>query len=123
MRKRSKNQDISVHAIAGSRVVLLGLSTHFPDEAWPEAELRTLAETLGVEGRVEFRGRVDEDELRELYARCGVVFYAPFDEKNYEFCFACHERDIRVIVDGVARIFFPGAPVQEAAVSASAQAE
>jgi predicted CXXCH cytochrome family protein len=21
-------------------------------------------------------------------------FYAPFDEKNYEFCFACHERDI-----------------------------
>ena len=42
--------------------------------------LEALAAELGVAARVEFLGRVDDRVLRGLYARAGVVFYAPFDE-------------------------------------------
>jgi glycosyltransferase involved in cell wall biosynthesis len=31
-------------------------------------------------GRVRFTGRVSEEELADLYARCRAVFYAPVDE-------------------------------------------
>jgi glycosyltransferase involved in cell wall biosynthesis len=34
----------------------------------------------GVNGRIQFAGRVDGDELVELYARCLAVYYAPVDE-------------------------------------------
>jgi glycosyltransferase involved in cell wall biosynthesis len=34
----------------------------------------------GLNGQVEFAGRVDEDELADLYARCLAVYYAPVDE-------------------------------------------
>ncbi|HEY6030268.1 MAG TPA: glycosyltransferase family 4 protein, partial [Gaiellaceae bacterium] len=34
----------------------------------------------GLNGQVEFAGRVDDDELVDLYARCLAVFYAPVDE-------------------------------------------
>ena len=34
----------------------------------------------GLNGRAEFPGRVDEDELASLYARCLAVYYAPVDE-------------------------------------------
>jgi glycosyltransferase involved in cell wall biosynthesis len=33
-----------------------------------------------VDSRVRFAGRVDEDELAGLYARCRATFYAPIDE-------------------------------------------
>jgi glycosyltransferase involved in cell wall biosynthesis len=42
--------------------------------------LKMLARTLGVAERIDFRGWVDEPTLKTLYARCGAVFYAPFDE-------------------------------------------
>ncbi len=34
----------------------------------------------GLNGQVEFRGRVDGTELADLYARCLAVYYAPVDE-------------------------------------------
>jgi glycosyltransferase involved in cell wall biosynthesis len=34
----------------------------------------------GLNGRVELLGRVDEERLADLYARCLAVFYAPVDE-------------------------------------------
>ena len=33
-----------------------------------------------ADGNVRFAGRVSEDELADLYARCLAVFYAPVDE-------------------------------------------
>jgi glycosyltransferase involved in cell wall biosynthesis len=51
----------------------------------PERErLKSLARTLGIEERVEFRGFVPDDELVALYAGARAVYYAPFDE-DYGF--------------------------------------
>jgi len=61
------------HMPEGLRVVIVGRGPL-------EAQLKGLAERLGVGGRVEFRGHVSEDELKRLYATCGAVFYAPYDE-------------------------------------------
>jgi glycosyltransferase involved in cell wall biosynthesis len=42
--------------------------------------LEDLAHELGLDGRVSFTGRVDEQELADLYGRCLAVYYAPVDE-------------------------------------------
>jgi glycosyltransferase involved in cell wall biosynthesis len=63
----------AAHLRPGSRVVVVG-------EGAEREPLERLASSLGVSGRVEFRGFVDEATLLELYARAGAVFYAPFDE-------------------------------------------
>ena len=34
----------------------------------------------GLNGQVEFAGRVDDERLADLYARCLAVYYAPVDE-------------------------------------------
>ncbi|HWB21443.1 MAG TPA: glycosyltransferase family 4 protein [Gaiellaceae bacterium] len=34
----------------------------------------------GLNGQVEFTGRVDDEQLADLYARCLAVYYAPIDE-------------------------------------------
>ena len=44
------------------------------------AELERLADRLGIRDRVTFAGRVSDDELIDLYARCLGVVYPPFDE-------------------------------------------
>jgi glycosyltransferase involved in cell wall biosynthesis len=49
-------------------------------EGTERAPLASLAASLGVADRVAFRGRLDDAELKSLYARCTAVFYAPFDE-------------------------------------------
>ena len=47
----------------------------------PDRErLESLAAERGLNGRAEFAGRVDADELASLYARCLAVYYAPVDE-------------------------------------------
>ena len=47
----------------------------------PDRErLEALAHDRGLNGRAEFTGRIDEDELASLYARCLAVYYAPVDE-------------------------------------------
>ncbi|MBN2053894.1 glycosyltransferase, partial [bacterium] len=44
------------------------------------AALEKLAWELGVEARVIFTGRVDDENLLRLYGTCGAVYYAPYDE-------------------------------------------
>ena len=47
----------------------------------PDRErLEQLAAERGLDGRVTFAGRVDDDELVDLYADCLAVYYAPIDE-------------------------------------------
>jgi glycosyltransferase involved in cell wall biosynthesis len=42
--------------------------------------LEQLARDRGLDGRAKFAGRVSEQELADLYARCLAVYYAPVDE-------------------------------------------
>jgi glycosyltransferase involved in cell wall biosynthesis len=56
-----------------SRVVVVG-------EGPLRADLERLAASLGVASRVEFRGYVEDHVVKDLYARAGAVFYAPYDE-------------------------------------------
>ena len=49
-----------------------------------EEDLKRLASELGVAHRVDFVGRVSEEALLDLYARCRGVFFAPFME-DYGF--------------------------------------
>jgi glycosyltransferase involved in cell wall biosynthesis len=63
----------AAHLPRAARVVVVG-------EGAERARLERLAETEGVADRVSFLGRVGDEEVKELYARCGAVFYAPFDE-------------------------------------------
>ncbi len=47
----------------------------------PELQgLEALARELGLGQRARFLGRLPDPEVRELYARAGAVFYAPWDE-------------------------------------------
>jgi glycosyltransferase involved in cell wall biosynthesis len=49
-----------------------------------EENLKRLASELGVANRVDFVGRVSEEDLVSYYARCRGVFFAPFME-DYGF--------------------------------------
>jgi len=47
----------------------------------PDRErLEDVVRKRGLDGRARFTGRIDEEELAALYARCLVVYYAPVDE-------------------------------------------
>jgi glycosyltransferase involved in cell wall biosynthesis len=73
---RAKRVDLLLEAAAladGVRVVVAG-------EGPDRERLERLSAQRGLDGRVSFAGRVDDDELADLYARCLAVFYAPFDE-------------------------------------------
>ncbi len=72
----AKRVDLLVRAatsLDGLRVVVAGDG---PDRR----RLESLADDLRLNGRVAFAGRVPEDELASLYARCLAVYYAPIDE-------------------------------------------
>jgi glycosyltransferase involved in cell wall biosynthesis len=49
-----------------------------------EKVLRRMASELGISHRIEFLGRVDEENLLLHYARCRAVYFAPFME-DYGF--------------------------------------
>jgi glycosyltransferase involved in cell wall biosynthesis len=73
---RAKRIDLLLEAAAldGSlRCVVVGDG---PDRKRLEARARE----LGLNGRVDFAGRVDEGRLADLYGRCLAVYYAPVDE-------------------------------------------
>jgi glycosyltransferase involved in cell wall biosynthesis len=53
------------------RVVIVG-------EGPDRRRLEQVAGTLN--GRIEFTGRIDDEQLADLYARCLAVYYAPVDE-------------------------------------------
>jgi glycosyltransferase involved in cell wall biosynthesis len=63
-----------VHTAPTVRAIIVG-------EGDQRAALESEAERLGLEAdRVHFAGRVSDEELVELYARCMAVYYAPVDE-------------------------------------------
>jgi glycosyltransferase involved in cell wall biosynthesis len=71
---RAKRIDLLVEAARrepGLRIVIAG-------EGPDRARLEGLA--AGMNGQVEFTGRVDDERLADLYARCSGVYYAPVDE-------------------------------------------
>jgi glycosyltransferase involved in cell wall biosynthesis len=72
-----KRVDLLVRAAsalpARARVVVVGEGTQ-------KDALAALVREHGVAARVELRGRLDDDAVKDLYARCGAVFYAPWDE-------------------------------------------
>jgi glycosyltransferase involved in cell wall biosynthesis len=73
---RAKRVDLLLQAAAASS----GLEVVVAGEGPDRQRLEGLARDLGLDGRVRFAGRVDEDELARLYATCLAVFYAPVDE-------------------------------------------
>ena len=73
---RAKRIDLLIEAAAlapGARIVIAGDG---PDRE----RLEQLVRARGVDGRATFAGRVSDDELADLYARCLGVYYAPVNE-------------------------------------------
>ena len=71
---RAKRIDLLIEAARsqpGLRIVIAG-------EGPDRERLERLAG--GLNGQVEFAGRVDDETLADLYARCLAVYYAPVDE-------------------------------------------
>ena len=71
---RAKRIDLLIEAAKADpdlRVVITG-------EGPERGRLEELA--AGLNGRIEFTGRVEPERLADLYARCLAVYYAPLDE-------------------------------------------
>jgi glycosyltransferase involved in cell wall biosynthesis len=73
---RAKRVDLLLEAAAAQAAFEVVVVGEGPDRG----RLEELAHTLELDGRVTFTGRVGDDELAGLYARCLAVFYAPVDE-------------------------------------------
>ncbi len=72
----AKRTELLVEAAAqegGLKVVVVG-------EGPERQRLERLAKQRNLDGRVSFAGRLNKDDLADLYARCLAVFYAPVDE-------------------------------------------
>lgn len=76
-----KRTDLLINALArtktSARAVIVGTGPE-------EKNLKELAVSLGVEDRVEFRQRVSDDELVDLYSSSSGIFFCPRDE-DYGF--------------------------------------
>ena len=73
---RAKRIDLLLEALALQPSLRAVVAGDGPDRK----RLEDVAGRLGLDGRLTFAGRVDEDELASLYARCLGVYYAPIDE-------------------------------------------
>jgi glycosyltransferase involved in cell wall biosynthesis len=73
---RAKRVDLLLEAAALDGRLRVVVAGEGPDRD----RLEQLAASHGLDGQVTFAGRVGDDELVDLYARCQAVFYAPFDE-------------------------------------------
>ncbi len=73
---RAKRIDLLLEAVALDPSLRAVVVSDGPDGE----RLRRLSSERGLNGRVEFRGRVSAGELADLYARCLTVYYAPVDE-------------------------------------------
>jgi glycosyltransferase involved in cell wall biosynthesis len=71
---RAKRIDLLIEAAKADPELRVVITGEGPDRA----RLEQLAS--GLNGQVEFTGRVDDARLADLYARCLAVFYAPVDE-------------------------------------------
>ena len=73
---RAKRIDLLIEAAARDGSLDVVIAGDGPDRD----RLERLAHDRGLNGRARFTGRIGEDELADLYARCLAVFYAPVDE-------------------------------------------
>jgi glycosyltransferase involved in cell wall biosynthesis len=73
---RAKRVDLLLEAAALDGTLRVVVAGEGPDRE----RLERLSARRDLDGRVSFAGRVDGDELVDLYSRCVAVFYAPFDE-------------------------------------------
>jgi glycosyltransferase involved in cell wall biosynthesis len=73
---RAKRVELLLDALAVDRSLRCVIAGDGPDRP----RLESLASARGLDGRASFAGRVSEDELAGLYARCLAVYYAPVDE-------------------------------------------
>ncbi|HZS23597.1 MAG TPA: glycosyltransferase family 4 protein [Gaiellaceae bacterium] len=73
---RAKRIDLLIEAAARTEDVRVVIAGDGPDRE----RLEELARERGLDGRATFTGRVSDDELADLYARCLGVYYAPVDE-------------------------------------------
>jgi glycosyltransferase involved in cell wall biosynthesis len=73
---RAKRHELLLDALAADSTLRCVIVGDGPDRA----RLEEVARKHGLDGRARFTGRVDEEELAALYARCLAVYYAPVDE-------------------------------------------
>jgi glycosyltransferase involved in cell wall biosynthesis len=73
---RAKRVELLLDALAVDQSLRCVIAGDGPDRP----RLESLARARGLDGRASFAGRVSEDELVGLYARCLAVYYAPVDE-------------------------------------------
>jgi glycosyltransferase involved in cell wall biosynthesis len=73
---RAKRIDLLLEAAAVDPSLEVVIAGDGPDRQ----RLEALARERGLDGRARFAGRVDEEELADLYGRCLAVYYAPVDE-------------------------------------------
>ena len=73
---RAKRIDLLLEAAAVEPTLRIVIAGDGPDRD----RLELIARERGLDGRAEFTGRVGDDELADLYARCLGVYYAPVDE-------------------------------------------
>ena len=71
---RAKRIELLIEAAKLDPSLRIVIAGEGPDRA----RLEQLA--TGLNGRIDFAGRVDEQRLADLYASCLAVFYAPVDE-------------------------------------------
>ena len=73
---RAKRVDLVLEAAALDPALRVVVAGDGPDRT----RLTGLSNTLRLDGRVSFTGRIGEESLSELYAQCLAVYYAPLDE-------------------------------------------
>jgi glycosyltransferase involved in cell wall biosynthesis len=73
---RAKRHELLLDALAADASLHCVIVGDGPDRE----RLESVALQHGLDGRARFAGRVDEQELADLYARCLAVYYAPVDE-------------------------------------------
>jgi glycosyltransferase involved in cell wall biosynthesis len=73
---RAKRHDLLLDALAADASLHCVIVGDGPDRE----RLESVADQRGLDGRARFAGRVDAQELADLYARCLAVYYAPVDE-------------------------------------------
>jgi glycosyltransferase involved in cell wall biosynthesis len=73
---RAKRIDLLLEAAAAEPELQVVIAGDGPDRE----RLEAIARQRGLDGRARFTGRVSDDELAALYARCLGVYYAPVDE-------------------------------------------
>ena len=73
---RAKRHELLLDALATDATLHCVIVGDGPDRE----RLEGVARRHGLDGRARFTGRIDEEELAGLYARCLAVYYAPVDE-------------------------------------------